>query len=72
MTITMNMIKNWQKGDDPDMLKIIEEEEQNVVQMFRDCVEEEKNWAEYLFRDGSRSSMLCFFSSSLSSSSFTS
>ena len=53
MTITMNMIKNWQKGDDPDMLKIIEEEEQNVVQMFRDCVEEEKNWAEYLFRDGS-------------------
>ncbi len=53
MTITMNMIKNWQKGDDPDMLKIIEEEEQNVVQMFRDCVEEEKNWAEYLFKDGS-------------------
>ena len=53
MTITMNMIKNWQKGDDPDMMKIIEEEEQNVVQMFRDCVEEEKNWAEYLFRDGS-------------------
>ena len=53
MTITMNMIKNWQKGDDPDMLKITEEEEQNVVQMFRDCVEEEKNWAEYLFRDGS-------------------
>ena len=33
-------------GDDPDMVKIIEEEEQNVVQMFRDCVEEEKNWAE--------------------------
>tara|TARA_B100002019_G_scaffold56446_1_gene48510 strand:+ start:244 stop:1431 length:1188 start_codon:yes stop_codon:yes gene_type:complete len=53
MTITMNMIKNWQKGDDPDMVKIIEEEEQNVVQMFRDCVEEEKNWAEYLFKDGS-------------------
>ena len=53
MTITMNMIKNWQKGDDPEMLDIIKEEEQNVVQMFRDCVEEEKNWAEYLFRDGS-------------------
>ena len=53
MTITMNMIKNWQKGDDPDMVKVIEEEEQNVVQMFRDCVEEEKNWADYLFKDGS-------------------
>ena len=53
MTITMNMIKNWQKGDDPEMMDIIKEEEQNVIQMFRDCVEEEKNWAEYLFRDGS-------------------
>jgi ribonucleoside-diphosphate reductase beta chain len=53
MTITMNMIKNWQKGDDPEMMSIMEEEEQNVIQMFRDCVEEEKNWAEYLFRDGS-------------------
>ena len=53
MTITMNMIKNWQKGDDPDMVKIIEEEEQNVVQMFRECVEEEKNWSDYLFKDGS-------------------
>jgi len=53
MTITMNMIKNWQKGDDPEMMSIMEEEEQNVIQMFRDCVEEEKNWAEYLFKDGS-------------------
>ena len=53
MTITKNMITNWQKGDDPDMLKIIEEEEQNVVQMFRECVEEEKNWSDYLFKDGS-------------------
>ena len=53
MTITMNMIKNWQKGDDPEMMGIMEEEEQNVIQMFRDCVEEEKNWAEYLFKDGS-------------------
>jgi len=34
-------------------MSIMEEEEQNVIQMFRDCVEEEKNWAEYLFRDGS-------------------
>ena len=53
MTITKNMITNWQKGDDPDMLKIIEEEEQNVIQMFRECVEEEKNWSDYLFKDGS-------------------
>ena len=53
MTISMNMIRNWQKGDDPEMMEIIKEEEDNVIQMFRDCVEEEKNWANYLFKDGS-------------------
>ena len=36
-----------------DVMKFVKEEEENVYQMFRDCVEEEKSWAEYLFRDGS-------------------
>ena len=53
MTLTQNIIKNWKKGDDPEMLDIIEEEEENVYQMFRDTVDEEKSWAEYLFKDGS-------------------
>ena len=53
MTLTQNIIKNWKKGDDPEMLDIIEEEEENVYQMFRDTVDEEKAWAEYLFKDGS-------------------
>ena len=35
------------------MKQIVKEEEENVYQMFRDCVEEEKAWAEYLFKDGS-------------------
>lgn len=35
------------------MLRIAEEEKENVVEMFRNTVEEEKNWAEYLFKDGS-------------------
>ena len=53
MTLTQNIIKNWKKGDDPEMLDIMEEEEENVYQMFRDTVDEEKAWAEYLFKDGS-------------------
>ena len=53
LVITQNILKNWANGDDPEMLDIMEEEEENVYQMFRDCVEEEKEWAEYLFKDGS-------------------
>ena len=53
MTVTQNIIKNWQKGDDPDMKEIVAEEEENVYNMFRECVEEEKSWANYLFKDGS-------------------
>lgn len=53
LVITQNILKNWANGDDPDMLEIMKEEESNVYKMFSTCVEEEKNWAEYLFRDGS-------------------
>ena len=53
MTVTQNIINKWTEGDDPDMQQIIEEEEGNVYNMFRECVEEEKLWAEYLFKDGS-------------------
>ena len=53
MTITQNILNKWRDGDDPDMVKIAEEEEINVYNMFKECVEEEKQWAEYLFKDGS-------------------
>ena len=53
MTITQNILNKWAAGDDPDMVKIAEEEEINVYNMFKECVEEEKLWAEYLFKDGS-------------------
>jgi len=53
MTITQNIIKKWLEGDDPDMREIAREEEENIIEMFKQCVEEEKNWAEYLFKDGS-------------------
>ena len=51
--LTQQMIKAWQKGDDPVMLEIMKEEEQTVIDMFRNAVNEEKEWAQYLFKDGS-------------------
>jgi len=39
--------------DDPDFAKIKEECEAEVVQMFVDAVDQEKQWADYLFKDGS-------------------
>ena len=53
MTITQNILNKWREGDDQDIVTIAKEEQDNVVEMFRQCVEEEKLWAEYLFKDGS-------------------
>jgi ribonucleoside-diphosphate reductase beta chain len=53
MTITQKIIQKWLAGDDPDMVKIAEEEEENIYQMFKDCVQEEEVWADHLFKDGS-------------------
>jgi ribonucleoside-diphosphate reductase beta chain len=53
MTITQNILNKWRDGDDPAMVEIAKEEEINVYNMFKQCVEEEKLWAEYLFKDGS-------------------
>ena len=53
LAITQNILNKWKDGDDPEMVEIAKEEEENVYEMFRKCVEEEKEWAEYLFKDGS-------------------
>lgn len=53
LVITQNILNKWRDGDDPDMQQIAKEEEQTVYDMFRQCVEEEKRWADYLFKDGS-------------------
>ena len=53
LVLTQQILKNWASGvDDPDMKKIAREEKKNVVEMFKNAVEEEKEWAEYLFKDG--------------------
>ena len=54
LVLTQQILKNWTSGsDDPDMKKIAKEEKKNVIEMFKNAVEEEKEWAEYLFKDGS-------------------
>jgi len=54
LVLTQQILKNWASGvDDPDMKKIAKEEKKNIIEMFKDAVEEEKEWAEYLFKDGS-------------------
>jgi ribonucleoside-diphosphate reductase beta chain len=53
LVLTQQILKNWASGsDDPDMAKIAQEEKENVIGMFKSAVEEEKEWAEYLFKDG--------------------
>ena len=53
LVITQNILNKWKEGDDPEMKKIAQEEEETVIEMFRKAVEEEKEWAQYLFKDGS-------------------
>ncbi len=49
---TQLMLRTLQK-DDPDFVKIAKETEAECIQMFVDAVDQEKAWAEYLFKDGS-------------------
>ena len=53
LAITQNILNNWRKGDDPEMLDIIKEEELWIIKAFENCVDEEKALAEYLFKEGS-------------------
>ena len=53
LVLTQNIMKNWMNGDDPEMKQIADEEKNNVISMFKNAVDEEKEWAEYLFSGGS-------------------
>ena len=53
LVITQTILNNWRKGDDPEMQEIMREEEEWTYKMFDRCVNEEKAWADYLFKDGS-------------------
>ena len=52
LAITQNILNNWKKGDDPEMIEIVKEEQDWTIKAFENCVNEEKKWAEYLFKDG--------------------
>lgn len=47
----INLIRTGQ--DDPEMAEIAEECKQDAADMFKEGAEQEKEWAEYLFKDGS-------------------
>ena len=49
---TQQMLKLL-KTDDPDFAKIAEETENSCIELFMSAIEQEKAWAEYLFKDGS-------------------
>ena len=53
LALTQNILNKWKEGDDPEMQQIAKEEEEWVYAMFDRAVNEEKRWADYLFKDGS-------------------
>ena len=53
LVLTQNIINKWREGDDPEMKSIYHEEKDYSRKMFENCVNEEKAWARYLFKDGS-------------------
>ncbi len=51
---TQHMINLLKDGkDDPEFVTIAQEQASKVVDIFRQAVEQEKQWADYLFKDGS-------------------
>ena len=54
LNATQTMLTLWASGaDDPEMLEIVKENEAMGYYLFNQAVEQEKEWAEYLFKDGS-------------------
>ena len=54
LALSTHVLKLWAQGkDDPEMAEIAKECEEEVYDLWRECVAEEKDWADYLFKDGS-------------------
>jgi ribonucleoside-diphosphate reductase beta chain len=54
LALSTHISKNWASGkDDPEMVSIAKECEEEVYEMWKKSVDEEKAWAKYLFKDGS-------------------
>lgn len=51
---TQHLLNIMRSGeDDPELAEIAKEQEQTIISIFRDAAEQEKQWAAYLFKDGS-------------------
>lgn len=54
LTSTQHILQIMAKGkDDPEMGSIAEECKEETIKIFADAAQQEKEWAEYLFKDGS-------------------
>ena len=53
LAVSTHIIKNWMKGDDEDMASIAKECHDEIGVIYDKVVEEEKEWADYLFTNGS-------------------
>ena len=54
LTSTQHIINLWAKGkDDPEMVEIAEECKEEATEIFLNAVRQEKEWASYLFQQGS-------------------
>lgn len=54
VAITTNIIRNLQRGGEGDFwVKITEECHDTAIEIFEQAVEQESEWAKYLFKDGS-------------------
>jgi len=54
LTGTQHILNLWAEGkDDPEMKEISEQMKDQGLQVFLDVVDQEKEWADYLFKDGS-------------------
>ena len=54
LQISQRIINNYREYEgDKEMLEVIKEEEQHVIDMYADAVQQERDWANYLFKDGS-------------------
>ncbi len=51
---TQHILNIMQEGkDDPEMAIVAAQCREEAIQMFKEAAEQEKDWAEYLFKDGS-------------------
>lgn len=54
LSATQNIIGLWRTGqDDPEMAELWVECQDEIIGIFQTAVEQEKEWADYLFKDGS-------------------